>query len=390
MYLKRVYPTNRMKFYAFSLAALLGLWYSPPPGCAAQVSLMAHPSSAVRNSSHTQHLQKRHPAHTSNSSLHQQNLNADLLQAAWMTGTPAEVKRLLDQGADVNARTPGTDQYDNSDGNTPLMMAALGGRVDIMRVLLDRGAHIDARSATGWTPLMNGTNSAASVRVLLARGANVNDRDKQGISVLMHAMSWTQNCDRYAVVQQLLKAGADVKAKDYSGENALTAALRAEPYPAPWYIHADQVIVKELINRGADVNASVSNGFTPLIVAADSSDITILKALLAHHANVNAKASFDGVTALMYVGAPKEPPAKVLAKAELLIRYGADVNATDKAGKTALIWAAEDRMLPVVKLLLARGAHINARTKNGNTALQWARVNHDVKMVRFLQGAGAS
>lgn len=65
-------------------------------------------------------------------------------------------------------------------GTTPLMYAAAFGSVDAMRLLLDKGAGVNAKNAFDATALMWCANDLEKVRLLVAKGANVNARSKQG------------------------------------------------------------------------------------------------------------------------------------------------------------------------------------------------------------------
>jgi ankyrin repeat protein len=87
------------------------------------------------------------------------------------------VQELVHGGADVNARDPRSPVFD---GATPLTLAAEGGRVAMTSLLLKLGAHVNARSASGWTALMRACNAGEleSARILLGAGADatlVND-----------------------------------------------------------------------------------------------------------------------------------------------------------------------------------------------------------------------
>ena len=93
--------------------------------------------------------------------------NEDSLFKAAATGDTSEVKRLLDQGTNVDAR--------EEEKETPLMYAVTEGRTDVVNLLLDRGASINAVSANGETALARavGRSQYETVNILLNRGAEI-------------------------------------------------------------------------------------------------------------------------------------------------------------------------------------------------------------------------
>lgn len=115
--------------------------------------------------------------------------------------------------------------------------------------------------------------------------------------------------------------------------------------------------LEELLNKGADVNATDSHGSTALIYSEDPETVEFL---LSKNAEVNAKDN-EGITALMR--------AEDAEMATLLLNAGADVNARDSDGETALTKAAYLGKKDLVKLFLDRGADVNAKTLKGFTAL---------------------
>jgi ankyrin repeat protein len=101
--------------------------------------------------------------------------------------------------------------------------------------------------------------------------------------------------------------------------------------------------VRLLIEKGANIEAKASNGWTALRWASSNGHEAVVKLLLEKGADV-----------------------------ELLLEKGADVDAKDRAGKTALQRAAENGHEAVVKLLVEKGADIDAMDERyGRTALRW-------------------
>jgi len=174
-------------------------------------------------------------------------------------------------------------------------------------------------------------------------------------------------------VKLWLEKGADINAKDSEGWTPLHNAARS----------GNVEIIKALLDRGAAVNAKNTNGETALMVAALLGQTNAIEFLLEKGADVNAKDN-NGETALMKAAAQGQTNA-----IEFLLEKRADVNAKDNNGVTALMKAAGNGNIEVVKLLLARGADINAVTPLGNTTLDLARERGNAAIVQLLQQAAA-
>jgi ankyrin repeat protein len=117
-----------------------------------------------------------------------------------------------------------------------------------------------------------------------------------------------------------------------------------------------------------------------LFQAAASGDIRMVRFFLEIGADVNAK-NKDGKTALMLASDKGN-----LEAVKLLLDKGAEVNAKNKDGKTALLVASN---LEVAKLLLDKGGDVNVKDKNGATALREASWRSDNEMVNLLKAYGA-
>jgi ankyrin repeat protein len=167
----------------------------------------------------------------------------------WGAADPAKVRLLLDKGSDVNARS--------KQGRTPFIIAASSnGSKLILQLLIAKGADAKTTDASKNTALIAAAqaNDAESVDLLIDRGVDVNARNVSGETALMSAAG----NGNVAAVKFLLKAGADVNAiSAVAGVNVkagpialgkYTALLLATPYGSP-------ELIKTLLDAGADVNA---------------------------------------------------------------------------------------------------------------------------------------
>ncbi len=272
------------------------------------------------------------------------------------TASSKDIRKALSEGADVNARCGIV--------NGTALMEAAGSNPDpeVVKVLLANGADIHARDNLGGTALMEatGSNSAPEVvKVLLKGGAEIHAKDKDGMMAFMLAAFNNSNPE---VVKVLLEAGADIHARDKKGVTALMfAALN----------NSNSEVVKVLLESGADICAADKNGHDVFWYARQSQQ-------------KEKKQILQSVFLALCQKGTAEQVRKALA-------YGPDVNAGNKAGKTALMCAAEKNTDPgVVEALLARGADIRAKDKYNMTALMLAlRKNTNVDVVNVLKKRGA-
>lgn len=145
--------------------------------------------------------------------------NVTLLMQSAGRGDTEIVKLLLDNGANVNAKD-GWEQ-------TPLSYAVGGRHIEIIGLLLDRGADINSRAEIGSTPLMNaaGVGSLEVIEYLLDRGADINAQNYNGTTALMFAAGFKQP----EAMNLLLERGAKPDLKDSHGRTASIYAKRGYP-----------------------------------------------------------------------------------------------------------------------------------------------------------------
>lgn len=297
---------------------------------------------------------------------------------AVVKGDRNAVQQLLRGRVDVNAAQP--------DGSTALMLAADRGDVAMARLLIRANANVNAANEYGATALFvaAGRGNADLVTLLVEAGANPTAPLLSGETALMTAV----NDGHIDAVRALIAHGADVnRAESRGGQTALMWAV-AENYPD---------IVQVLVEHGADARARSKSGFTPLLFAAQQGNVASARALLQARADVNESRSSDGMTPLMVAAA-----AGRMEFVRFLMNSGANADAIDGNGYTALHYAALDKRESLAGALLDRGANPNRRTTRdtrrnttsgvslkGATPLFLAASLGHVETVRTLLAGGA-
>lgn len=282
-------------------------------------------------------------------------------------------------GADVNT----ADRL----GETPLMYAATVGSLDAMKFLVEKGANVNAQTASGATALIWSATDLAKVRFLIDHGANVNLATKRGRTALLVA---AMSDNSYEIVKLLMDKGADVKAVDFLHTTPLRGAVLGN----------DTRTIKLLIDAGVDVNVADLPGISPLMIAAGwNGNVEATKALLAKGANVNAVsrpvmglpakngASEFGLLTPLTMSAAFGPSDLI----RTLIDAGADVNARDVRGMSPLMLAvATDHQDPaVIRMLIEHGADPKLKSKLGDDAIDWAGRNGQTPGKELLKVSAA-
>jgi ankyrin len=341
------------------------------------------------------------------------------LMLAARTGNIETVRLLLAQGADVNAK-------EGAFGQTALMLAAIENHAEVVQVLAEAGAELDvasnqietpdvkpakgiaseeARGAFpkgGLTPLLLAARQGVveSVRMIVNSGAKIDQPQMDGITPLIMAIF----NGHYDVAAALLELGADAARADSANRTPLYMAvdmhtlewLFSRPTPRPSGNLDSVDIVKMLLARGVDrnprltkrptaigiggsgFNENLTPGATPLMKAATTSDVQLVRILLDAGADPNMTTDSYTTPLMMAAGlnwrdisslGSDEESLEVL---KILLEKGADVNAFNTDGMTALHGAAQRGSIPIIEFLLRQGAKLNVQNKRGRTPLDEA------------------
>lgn len=254
------------------------------------------------------------------------------------------IKKLIDLGADVNLQ----DSY----GDSPITKAIHdGGEVEyeILDILLDAGADVNIKTPYMiYKPRVLDESADGIKNPYIYDKVNGMFFDK-GITPLLVAVSYKGRLSTIEYIDILLSHGAQINAKDSKGRNAIICTM-----------YSDTLLLQY------DIEESL---------------IKTINKLLTLNININDKDGF-GRTALHYAcftksthphGDPENKNVSTNPLIKMLLDSGADINAQDNDGKTALMLASEDDKADTVSYLLELGANPHIKDKNGKTALDLAR-----------------
>ena len=239
-------------------------------------------------------------------------------------GSVADVRKLLDSGLSPNAST-------KSGGTTALMMAAPD--VEKMRLLIDRGADVNARARSRFSALMVAAQyqeGDAAINLVLDRGAQVAPPADGAPVFSANPFVLASYAGNAKSLKRLLAAGGKVDDAFIAiGTSRTTPMLGAFKF-------GDVDVANTLLDLGAPVDFADGNGITMLGRTVLNNEVELARTLIAR---------------------------------------GANVNVVDKLGMTPLLWAANVDFgdTAMIELLLKSGAKSDARNKDGLTPLELAR-----------------
>jgi ankyrin repeat protein len=224
---------------------------------------------------------------------------------------------------------------------------------------------------------------------LIDHHANVNTPASDGTT----ALHWAVHNGDVDLVDRLLRAGADAKAKNQFGATPMSEAA----------FLGKVAVIEKLLKSGADPDSPSADGQTALMLIARTENVAAAKLLLEHGAHVDAKENQKEQTALMWASAESQP-----AMVRELIAHGADVNARSHVeewlaqissepraqhqsygGFTPLLYATREGCLSCVQSLVEAGAKLNVPDPEGVTPLIMSITNAHFDAATYLIEKGA-
>jgi uncharacterized protein len=326
-----------------------------------------------------------------------------VLMTAARTGRVGPVAALLERGAKVDA--------EDRKGQTALMWAAADGQADVAALLIKSGADIHHRLKSGFTPLLFAAREGRIevVRVLLKAGANANEAietDRNGKHSRFEetsALILAVENGHFELAMELVNAGANPndQRSGFTALHVLTWVRKpnrgddeaGQPPPEGSGKLTSLDFVRQIVTKGADVNARLKKGdsgrgklslklATPFLMSSKTADLPLMKLLVELGADPSMP-NADGATPLIAAAglgclAPDEEAGtetECVEAVKYLLTLGANVNAVDHNGETAMHGAAYKSLPKVVHFLAENGANIetwNATNRWGWTPLRIA------------------
>jgi ankyrin repeat protein len=314
------------------------------------------------------------------------------LMIAARTGRVGPVKALLAKGANVNAK--------ERKGQTALMWAAAEGHAPVVELLLEAGADRTATLPSGFTAFLFAVREGRldAARRLLAAGADVNGhlRPARGSGKATSPLLLALENGHFELASALLGAGANPNDRPagYAALHAIAWVRKpirgdGDPPPIGSGSLSSLQIVRQLVEHGADLNVRLeggesgrgrftTTGSTPFLLAARAGDPPLMRVLVELGADPKLANADDSTPLLAAAGVgalgdgdeAAATEEETLEAVSLLLALGADVNAVDKNGETAMHGAAYQSRAKLVTLLDEHGADIrvwNRKNKAGWT-----------------------
>lgn len=333
----------------------------------------------------------------------------------------AIIKYLVKNGADINVKSP--------DGWSLLMLAAKLGDLNIIQYLIDQKSNIHAKDQSlGWNTLSVAVynNHLELAKILINKGLDISVTTKDN-ETLLHIAAMN---DCVEIARYLIKNGIDIKSKaKWTNNTALhTAAFSGAINTLTYLMEEVEIpnddvktellnaaargghlaIIEYLYSKGVDINDQVHNGElnyfdNPLMTAARYGQSDVVNFLIDKGADINFR-NQNGDTALMYAAMIDEFDLKRYAKStkktsprdnmsviRALVKNGADINAKNNQGKTALYELIKNKSdnITAFTYLLNKGADANITDKDAKSLLYYAsrdnRIEHGKHGKKYIE-----
>ncbi|MBH8561968.1 ankyrin repeat domain-containing protein [Nostoc sp. CENA67] len=292
------------------------------------------------------------------SNFKQKYLLGKALETALKKGDTSSLKQLIQNRININIRL--------DDEQTSLMEAVRAGDINVVRMLVEAGADVNAQDNSGLSAIWKAAY--------------------WGLQEIFDYLAPLTSFDLRQEAQEILPKGLVYRqrADDNFTEDFIASAAIG-----------DSNAVLAAIRQGVNVNAIGSDGTPALVPSAFWGHIPVVKLLLKHGADVNCKTEDEQKTPLIAAAEgtslARYPTFTSLTTDEnqitvikLLLEMGADINAKTNEGRNALMAVANAGSINSVQLLIRYGAKIDGKDNRVDTALSLAKLAGHTDIVNFL------
>lgn len=171
---------------------------------------------------------------------------------------------ILDRNPNLVNKSVKREGYERDEGGTPLHFAVKKGKPEMIKLLIEKGADVNAKDEQGDTPLFAAVCSYSEkikplelMKILLDNGADIHARNNKGMTPLIYSVRFISSRDEGDEIRFLISRGAEVNVKDNDGMTPLHYAV----------LNNNEKVVQLFISKGADISAKTKKGNTPMMCA---------------------------------------------------------------------------------------------------------------------------
>ena len=291
------------------------------------------------------------------------------------------------------------------EGDTPLMLAALNGKLRAVKWFLERGATVACEEKRGWNTLHHAAQGGDTdiISLIHTHLPNIDSKTREGGTPLMLAAL----CGKLYAVKWLLEKGATVACENDVGWNTLHYAAQGGDTDIISLIHThlpniesktgngytplmvaafrgELLAVKWFLEKGATVACKDSRGWSTLHHAARGGDTDIISLIHTHLPNIDSKTG-EGITPLMLAASCGK-----LHAVKWFLEKGATVACENNVGWNTLHYAAQDGDTDIISLIHTHLPNIDSKTGEGITPLMLAASCGKLHAVKWFLEKGAT
>ena len=291
------------------------------------------------------------------------------------------------------------------EGDTPLMLAALNGKLRAVKWFLEKGATVACKEKRGWNTLHHAAEGGDTdiISLIHTHLPDIDSKTREGDTPLMLAAL----CGKLHAVKWFLENGATVACENNVGWNTLHCAAQGgvtdiislihthlpniDSKTSNGYTplmvaasHGELLAVKWFLEKGATVACKDSRGWNTLHHAARGGDTDIISLIHTHLPNIDSKTG-EGDTPLMLATLWGK-----LRAVKWFLEKGASVACENNVGWNTLHCAAQGGVTDIISLIHTHLPNIDSKTSNGYTPLMVAASHGELLAVKWFLEKGAT